>query len=81
MFTPSEFQAGCHHPSQKGWAGFVPVKARWGIERINSWMERCKSLVKNFEITLAHATTKINLCFVRLRVKKLVAPKLTLDPK
>ena len=29
--------------------GFVPVKARWVIERTNSWMERCKSLTKNFD--------------------------------
>ncbi|WP_334795133.1 hypothetical protein [Nostoc sp.] len=27
-----------------------------GRERSNAWMERCKSLVKNFERTLAHAT-------------------------
>ena len=53
--------------------GFVPVKARWVIERSNSWMERCKSLVKNFERTLHHATTKINLCFVRLMLKRLAA--------
>jgi hypothetical protein len=37
---------------KKGQSGFVPVKARWVIERSNSWMERCKSLVKNFERTL-----------------------------
>ncbi|MDJ0690310.1 MAG: transposase [Xenococcaceae cyanobacterium MO_188.B32] len=42
---------------KQGKSGFVPVKARWVIERSNSWMERCKSLVKNFERTLAHATT------------------------
>ena len=53
--------------------GFVPVKARWVIERSNSWMDRCKSLVKNFERTLNHAATKINLCFVRLMLKRLVA--------
>lgn len=53
--------------------GFVPVKARWIIERSNSWMEQCKSLVKNFERTLDHATTKINLCFVRLMLKRLAA--------
>ena len=58
---------------KKGKAGFVPVKVRWVIERSNSWMERCKSLVKNFERTLAHATTKINLCFVRLMLKRLAA--------
>lgn len=56
---------------KQGQSGFVPVKARWVIERSNSWMERCKSLVKNFERTLAHATTKINLCFVRLMLKRL----------
>ncbi len=54
-----------------GKTGFVPVKARWVIERSNSWMERCKSLVKNFERTLDHATTKINLGFVRLMLKRL----------
>ncbi len=61
-------------PEQKkkeGLMGFVPVKARWVIERTNSWMERCKSLVKNFERTLAHATTKVNLCFVRLMLQRL----------
>jgi len=53
--------------------GFIPVKARWVIERANSWIERCKSLVKNFERTLDHATTKVNLCFVRLMLKRLAA--------
>jgi hypothetical protein len=55
----------------EGKSGFVPVKARWVIERSNSWMERCKSLVKNFERTLNHATAKINLCFIRLLLKRL----------
>jgi len=55
----------------QGKSGFVPVKARWVIERSNAWMDRCKSLVKNFERTLSHATTKINLCFLRLMLKRL----------
>lgn len=42
----------------QGKSGFVPAVARWVIERSNAWMERCKSLVKNFERTLSHATTK-----------------------
>ena len=54
-----------------GKSGFVPVKARWVIERSNSWMERCKSLVKNFERTLDNTNTKIHLCFVRLILKRL----------
>ncbi len=55
----------------QGKSGFIPLAARWVIERSNAWMERCKSLVKNFEKTLAHATTKVNLCFVRLLLKRL----------
>jgi hypothetical protein len=52
-----------------GKTGFVPVATRWVIERSNAWMERCKSLVKNFERTLSHATAKLNLCFIRLMLK------------
>jgi hypothetical protein len=57
----------------QGKSGFVPPTARWVIERSNAWMERCKSLVKNFERTLSHATTKLNLYFVRLMLKRLSA--------
>ena len=56
-----------------GKSGFVPVAARWVIERSNAWMERCKILVKNFERTLANAATKLNLCFIRLMIKRLAA--------
>lgn len=55
----------------QGKSGFVPAVARWVIERSNAWMERCKILVKNFESTLSNATTKLNLCFVRLMMKRL----------
>jgi len=61
-------------PSKQKKSGFVPVTARWVIERSNAWMERCKSLVKNFERTLTHAVTKINLCFIRLMLKRLASP-------
>ena len=65
-------------PSQKeketqGKSGFIPLRARWIIERSNSWIERCKILVKNFERTLGNATAKMNLCFIRLMVKRLAA--------
>lgn len=43
--------------AKQGQSGFVPVKARWVVERSNAWMERCKSLVKNFERTLTNAVT------------------------
>ena len=54
-----------------GKSGFVPVATRWVVERSNAWMERCKSLVKNFEWTLDPARAKINLCFIRLMTKRL----------
>jgi len=55
----------------QGKSGFVPAIARWVIERSNAWIERCKILVKNFERTLSNATAKLNLCFIRLMIKRL----------
>ena len=55
----------------EGKSGFVPLIARWVVERSNAWMERCKSLVKNYERTLDRANTKLNLCFLRLMLKRL----------
>jgi len=55
----------------QGKAGFVPQATRWVIERSHAWMERCKSLVKNFERTLSHATAKLSLCFIRLMLRRL----------
>ncbi|MDB9367180.1 transposase [Nodularia spumigena CS-588/02A10] len=49
------------------------MAARWVIERSKAWMVRCKILVKNFERTLANATAKVNLCFIRLMVQRLAA--------
>ncbi|WP_414565648.1 transposase [Anabaena sp. CCY 9613] len=62
-----------HEKKELGQSGFIPVAARWVIERSNAWMERCKILVKNFERTLVNATAKVNLCFIRLMVKRLAA--------
>jgi transposase len=51
----------------------MPVKARWVVERSNAWVERCKSLVKNFERTLENANAKLKLCFIRLLIKRLAS--------
>jgi hypothetical protein len=42
-----------------GKSGFVPVATRWVIEGSNAWVERCKSLVKNFERTLVKSLNSI----------------------
>ena len=57
----------------QGQSGFVPVAARWVIERSNAWVDRCKSLVKNFNRTLERANAKLQLCFIRLMLKRLAA--------
>ncbi|MEA5597062.1 transposase [Rivularia sp. UHCC 0363] len=36
----------------QGQSGFIPVAARWVIERSNASRKRCKILVKNFEKNL-----------------------------
>lgn len=51
--------------------GFTPVATRWIVERSFAWLERAKSLVKNFERTLQHAESKIIVCFIRLILKRL----------
>lgn len=63
-------------PSQQakaaqGKSGFVVIPMRWIVERSNAWVERCKSLVKNFDRTLVHAEARLNLCFIRLMLKRL----------
>lgn len=57
----------------QGKSGFVVIAMRWIVERSNAWMERCKSLVKNFDRTLAHAEARMKLCFIRLMLKRLAA--------
>jgi transposase len=57
----------------QGKSGFVPATARWVVERSNSWMDRCKILTKNFGRTWSNATAKINLCFIRLMLKRIAA--------
>ena len=77
IITKIRFQRSKKHSSQEkkeqGKLGFIPAMARWVVERSNAWVERCKILVKNYERTLGNATTKMNLCFVRLMIKRLSA--------
>ncbi|NCO74086.1 MAG: hypothetical protein GW795_12955 [Cyanobacteria bacterium] len=43
-------------------------------EALSHWLvteKSGKNLVKNFERTLLHSTQKVNLCFIRLMLKRL----------
>jgi transposase len=77
IMTKVRFQLSKKHSKQEkkdqGKSGFIPAIARWVVERSNAWVERCRILVKNNERTLENAMTKMNLCFVRLMMRRLSA--------
>ena len=76
MMTKIQFELSAQ-PSKaqkaaKGQSGFVPaLRADGVIERSNAWVERCKSLVKNFDRTLERSNAKLKLFFIRLMLKRL----------
>ena len=71
IMTKIRFERSKQEKDDQGERGFVPAIARWVIERSNAWRSRCNLLVKNDERTLANATAKMNLCFVRLMIIRL----------
>ena len=73
IMTKIQFEVSPKPSKQEGKSGFVPVATRWIVERSNAWVEKCKSLVKNFERMLDNARAKLNLCFIRLMLKRLAS--------
>jgi hypothetical protein len=77
IMTKVGFQRSEKHSKQEkeeqGKSGFIPAIAHGVVERSNVWIDCCKILGKNHERTLDNARTKMNLCFVRLMIKRLSA--------
>lgn len=51
--------------------GFKPVHKRWVIERSNAWSEKCRLLWKNCEKFIETSVAKLQLCTIRLQIKRL----------
>ena len=60
IMTKIKFERSKKHSKQEkkeqGKSGFIPVIARWVVERSNAWMGRCRILLKNNERTLENET-------------------------
>jgi hypothetical protein len=70
LMTKIQFEISPKPSKQEGKLGFVHVATRWVIERSNAWVERCRSLVKNFEGTLDNAKAKFNFYFISIILKR-----------
>lgn len=55
----------------QGKSGFIPLIARWVIERTNSWMERCKSLVKNNDANFSSRYNQNQSLFSSINAQKI----------
>ena len=51
--------------------GFKPVHKRWVVERTNAWVEKCRVLWKNCERHISTSVAKLQLCLIRLQIKRL----------
>ena len=51
--------------------GFKPVHKRWVTERINAWIQKCRTLWKNCEKLIETSVAKLHLCTIRLQIKRL----------
>ena len=51
--------------------GFVVIKKRWIVERTNAWINQCRVLWKNCEGLLVTSETKINICAIRLILRRI----------
>ena len=59
--------------------GLVPIDlwgmTRWLVERTNAWVEKCRVLWKNCERYISTSVAKLQLCLIRLQIKRLAREK------
>ena len=58
--------------------GFVVLAKRWIVERTNAWINQCRVLWKNCEGLLATSATKIRICAIRLRLRRIAYSTLSI---
>jgi hypothetical protein len=51
--------------------GFVVIRKRWIVERTNAWLNQCRVLWKNCEGLLETSEAKIQICAIRLILRRL----------
>jgi putative transposase len=55
----------------KNQRGFAVLPMRWVVERSNAWMDKCRRMWKNCERTVDSALAMIDICFLRIALKRL----------
>ena len=55
----------------EGQIGFQVLPMRWVVERSNAWMDKCRRMWKNCERTKESIEAMIDICFLRIAMKKL----------
>ena len=54
--------------------GFVVLPKRWIVERTIAWLNRCRSLAKDWENLTRNALAFLHLASIRLMLRKLCNP-------
>ena len=54
--------------------GFELPPRRWVVERTFAWLNRCRRLAKDFEVTLESATAWTHIAHIRRLTRRLVRP-------